>query len=80
MGRKQSNKCKTCQYRAAEAVEWECNYIDIVGHSRNCEPGNLCTKYKKGDRLTLPKLKINFESGSEITSIEKQLNKYLYNH
>lgn len=48
-------KCDTCQYRAASANYWKCEYILLVGHSRGCEPGNLCTKYKRGNRLPLSK-------------------------
>lgn len=46
-----SKRCKSCIYRATTQVPWACEYILIKGHMRNCEPGSLCTKYKKGDRV-----------------------------
>lgn len=49
------SKCSTCQYRAASTNDWKCEYILLVGHSRGCEPGELCTQYVRGDRLQLPK-------------------------
>lgn len=46
-----SKKCKTCKYRAYHSEIYSCDYIFITGHSRGCDPGNKCTKYKKGNRI-----------------------------
>ena len=46
-----NEKCFSCIYRASANSQWLCEYISIVGHSRGCEPGNLCTEYVKGDRI-----------------------------
>lgn len=48
---RKNEKCYTCIYRASANNPWLCEYISIIGHSRGCEPGNLCTKYIKGDRI-----------------------------
>lgn len=49
-------KCTTCQYRESKTYPWACNYFSIVGHRRDCEPGNACIKYKKGKRIVLNKV------------------------
>ena len=45
------SKCDSCKFRESSMFPWKCNYISIFGHSRGCEPGDLCTKYEKGDRI-----------------------------
>ena len=45
-------KCKTCQYRQAhnnptDLNKGNCNYIEIVGHSRGCAVED-CDRYVKG--------------------------------
>ena len=49
------SKCDSCKFRESSMYPWKCNYISIIGHSRGCEPGNACTEYQKGDRITLEK-------------------------
>ena len=48
-----SCKCDSCIYRASESSWNKCDYILIMEHSRRCEPGNACTEYVKGKRITL---------------------------
>ena len=43
-------RCKTCHYscRYSDAPgDILCDYLLIEGHSRGCDPGKACTKYKK---------------------------------
>lgn len=72
------DKCSTCIYRAASGKPWKCEYISIVGTSRSCEPGDLCTEYIKGDRLLVP-IANQIVSGY---SIDKDINRFLdkFNH
>ena len=51
-----SKKCNTCMYRASSEVPWGCDYMIITGKMKWCDPGDNCTKYKKGKR---PKLNNN---------------------
>lgn len=48
------HKCRTCQFRAGSwdkgKLGMNCNYIDIVGHSRGCTVDE-CNVYVKGKRL-----------------------------
>lgn len=48
-------KCKTCRYRQAhnnptDQNKGNCNYIEIVGHSRGCTVED-CDRYVKGARM-----------------------------
>ena len=43
--------CKSCEYRARNA-KTGCDYIEITGHSRGCDPED-CDKYKRGRRRKL---------------------------
>lgn len=45
-----SKKCTSCVYRASSNVAWNCDYLYLTGHSRQCEPGDECTKYIKSSR------------------------------
>ena len=47
-----SKKCKTCKYRTSESAMNRCDYIFIIGHSRGCDPGDKCTTYKRGNRIS----------------------------
>jgi hypothetical protein len=41
---------KKCRYHTeARSCAWKCNYSDIVGHMRGCEP-SYCTKWKPKDK------------------------------
>lgn len=72
------NNCDTCKYRAAKGKAWKCEYICIVGHSRGCEPGDLCIRYEKGDRLLVPFISPVITGHSD----ENDLNYFLekFNH
>lgn len=48
------SKCNSCKYRAGKNKLWKCEYILIMGHSRGCECGELCTKYEKGAKIPCP--------------------------
>lgn len=61
-----SEKCKTCKYKAGEDAMYKCNYITIVGHSRGCEPGNKCTKYKRGKKIENKNI-INFDRSGKMS-------------
>lgn len=52
------SKCETCVYRSAARnfKIWKCDYIEITGHYRYCEPDDLCTAYIKGDRIKTPNI------------------------
>lgn len=72
------SKCNSCKYRAASSNCWTCEYITIVGHSRGCEPGDLCTVYERGDRIQLLNT-VNYASDVtdvNIKSIEYYLSKF----
>lgn len=70
------SKCDTCIYRALKGKPWKCEYIEITGHNRNCEPGNLCTEYKKGKRIKLPTKQLYYGDKYDLNSINVYLNKF----
>jgi predicted nucleic acid-binding Zn ribbon protein len=41
-----TKQCNTCKYWS-ESFKW-CNYADIMGVPRMCEPSPNCTKYERG--------------------------------
>ena len=46
--------CNTCKFSTSIAgCRVICNYMDLFGHSRRCEPEN-CAKYEKGKRIHTP--------------------------
>ena len=47
-----SKKCKNCKYRAGKSAMNRCDYVFIIGHSRHCDPGDNCTVYKRGNRIS----------------------------
>ena len=67
------SKCNKCIYRASSTVPWTCDYILHENHSRGCEPGDNCSKYIKGKRLTLSK---NLVISQSLDSIDYYLNKF----
>lgn len=47
-----NEKCKTCQYRAAEQDANNCDYYLITNKRRGC-PADNCDKYVKGPKIRL---------------------------
>jgi hypothetical protein len=47
---KDRSLCKTCIYRSREEQVKNCDYIIIIGHSRECDVED-CDKYVKGKRI-----------------------------
>lgn len=46
--------CSTCKFSwRSQGEETMCNYMEIFGHSRGCDPKN-CIKYKRGKRIVKP--------------------------
>lgn len=52
--KKPFKKCdRPCKYRASEYAINGCDYLSITGHSRGCPPCDECTKFEKGERLSV---------------------------
>ena len=45
-------RCGTCRYRSGTPGGGDCDYAVIAHHSRACPPGDGCTRYIAGPRLT----------------------------
>lgn len=45
-------RCGTCRYRSSTPGSGDCDYAIIMRHSRACPPGDACTRYIEGPRLT----------------------------
>lgn len=48
-------QCRTCKYSEylGGGNNIICNYIEVMGHMRGCEPSPNCTKYEKGKRTSI---------------------------
>ena len=53
--RADTTQCRNCIYRAflGSGKNIICNYIELTGHMRGCEPSPHCEKYKEGKSISV---------------------------
>lgn len=44
---KKNKRCSTCRFSVRIGQQHYCDYMNITGYRRDCEPDEDCTKYEK---------------------------------
>lgn len=74
--------CKryNCLYHAAKTADNGCDYCLIEGHSRGCDPGKSCNKYKFAtpeDREAIAIMKYTADTSYDVETYLLHNNSYL---